>query len=79
MPEKRVVLCDLGILSTGTRTRGVGRYVSELARGLVALRSEWGELEIVFLERIGAQGRITLSHELEPTLARLREGRVEAR
>jgi glycosyltransferase involved in cell wall biosynthesis len=73
MPEKRVVLCDLGILSTGTRLRGIGRYVSELARGLVALQPEWGDLEIVFLERIGRGGRITLSHELEPTLARMIE------
>jgi glycosyltransferase involved in cell wall biosynthesis len=79
MPAKRVVLFDLGILSTSTRGRGVGRYVSELARGLVALKREWGDLEIVFLERIERGGRVTLSHELEPTLARLTEQRVEAR
>jgi glycosyltransferase involved in cell wall biosynthesis len=78
MPEKRVVLFDLGILSTSTRERGIGRYVSELARGLVALQSEWGELEIVFLERIGLDGRIALSHELESTLARS-QMQVEAR
>jgi glycosyltransferase involved in cell wall biosynthesis len=79
MPEKRVVLYDLGILATSTRGRGIGRYVSELARGLVALQHEWGELEIVFLERIGRGGRITLSHELEPTLARMTERQTELR
>jgi glycosyltransferase involved in cell wall biosynthesis len=79
MPIKRVVLFDLGILATSTRVRGVGRYVSELARGLVALQPEWGELEIVFLERVGRSGRITLGHELEPTLARLSERQVQAR
>jgi glycosyltransferase involved in cell wall biosynthesis len=79
MPEKRVVLFDLGILSTSTRGRGIGRYVSELARGLVALKSEWGELEVVFLERVGVDGRITLSHDLEPTLARLAESEVRVR
>ena len=79
MPKKRVVLLDLGILSTSTRVRGVGRYVSELARGLVALQSEWAELEIVFLERSGPSSRIRLSHELEPTLARLAGGQAQAR
>jgi glycosyltransferase involved in cell wall biosynthesis len=79
MPEKRVVLFDLGILSTGTRQRGIGRYVSELARGLVALQPEWGDLEIVFLERLGLGGRVTLAHELEPTLARLGERQIQAR
>ena len=58
MPAKRVVLFDIGILATSTRLRGIGRYVSELGRGLVALQKEWGDLEIVFLESLGARGRV---------------------
>jgi glycosyltransferase involved in cell wall biosynthesis len=67
----RRVLFDLGILAAGTRERGIGRYVSELARGLASIQSEWGDLEVVFLERLGWDGQLTLSHELEPAIARL--------
>ena len=69
--RRRSVLLDLGILATHSRQRGLGRYVSELARGLVAIQKEWAELEIVFLERLGWDGHVALSHELEPALARL--------
>ena len=71
MSEKRVVLLDIGILGTSTRLRGIGRYVGELARGLVAIQREWAELEIVFLERLGLDGCVTFSRELEPAIARL--------
>lgn len=71
MPQKRVVLLDIGILATGTRLRGIGRYVSELARGLVAIQREWDDLEIVFLERLGLDGSVTLSLDLEPAIERL--------
>jgi glycosyltransferase involved in cell wall biosynthesis len=80
MPRLRMtprrVLLDLGILATGTRLRGIGRYVSELARGLVAIEQEWGDLEIVFLQHLGWSGRVALSHELEPTIARLTQGAI---
>jgi glycosyltransferase involved in cell wall biosynthesis len=83
MPGLRVnsrrVLFDLGLLATGTRQRGLGRYVSELARGLVAIQKEWAELEIVFLERLGWDGHVALSHELEPAIARLTRGAPAAR
>jgi glycosyltransferase involved in cell wall biosynthesis len=71
MPEKRVILLDISILATATRLRGIGRYVSELARGLVAIEEQWGELEIVFLERLGLDGSVTVSRELEPAIERL--------
>jgi len=78
MPGLRVsprrVLLDLGILATRTRQRGLGRYVSELARGLVAIQNEWAELEIVFLGRLGWDGQVALSHELEPAILRLTRG-----
>ncbi|HEY1533587.1 MAG TPA: glycosyltransferase, partial [Polyangiaceae bacterium] len=70
----RRVLFDLGILATGTRLRGIGRYVTELARGLVAIEQEWGDLEIVFLQRLGWGGRVVISRELEPSVARLSDG-----
>ncbi|MEO6600027.1 MAG: glycosyltransferase family 1 protein [Polyangiaceae bacterium] len=67
------VLVDLSVLSTSTRVRGIGRYVSELARGLVAVQSAWGELELVFLERLGFDGRATVTLDLDAALARLGE------
>lgn len=75
----RRVLFDLSILATGTRQRGIGRYVSELARGLAAIRSEWGDLEVVFLERLGWDGQVTLSHDLEPAIARLTQAATTPR
>lgn len=71
MPEKRVVLLDISILSTSTRGRGIGRYVSELARGLLSIRHEWGDLTIMFLERLGFDGSATISSELRPALEHL--------
>jgi glycosyltransferase involved in cell wall biosynthesis len=71
MPEKRIVLLDISILGTGTRGRGIGRYVRELGRGLVSLRREWSELTIMFLERLELDGTATVSAELEPALERL--------
>jgi alpha-1,3-rhamnosyl/mannosyltransferase len=72
-------LFDIGILATSTRLRGIGRYVSELARGLVALKKEWGDLEIVFLAGLGPSGKVTLSQELEPAIQRLTEGPIRPR
>jgi glycosyltransferase involved in cell wall biosynthesis len=65
------VLVDLSVLSTSTRLRGIGRYVSELTRGLVAVQRDWADLELVFLERLGLDGRVTLSRDPEAALARL--------
>ncbi len=73
------VLFDLGVLSTSTRARGIGRYVSELARGLVAVRSEWQELELLFLERLGLDGRATITCDLEAALGRLSRDAPHAR
>jgi glycosyltransferase involved in cell wall biosynthesis len=75
----RTVLFDLGILATSTRERGIGRYVSELARGLVAIQDEWGDLEVVFLERLGSSGQVVVSRELEPAIARLTQGPASVR
>jgi len=76
--RKRVLL-DLSVLSTSTRQRGIGRYVSELARGLVAVQREWGELEVVFLERLGLDGRVSVTSDLDAALARLADGPPRAR
>jgi glycosyltransferase involved in cell wall biosynthesis len=79
MSEKRVVLFDIGVLATGTRLRGIGRYVSELGRGLVALQQEWEGIQIVFLEGLGFDGTVTLSPELEPAIERLTRGPIRSR
>ena len=76
--RKRVLL-DLSVLSTSTRRRGIGRYVSELARGLVAVQREWGELEVVFLERLGLDGRVSVTSDLDAALARLADSPARAR
>jgi glycosyltransferase involved in cell wall biosynthesis len=78
MPDKRVVLYDIGILATSSRLRGIGRYVSELARGLVALQKEWQSLQIVFLEGLGFDGSVTLSRSLEPAIERLIGGPIRS-
>ncbi|HKY40373.1 MAG TPA: glycosyltransferase family 1 protein [Polyangiaceae bacterium] len=79
MSEKRVVLFDIGILATATRLRGIGRYVSELGRGLAALKQEWGDIQLVFLEGLSFDGTVTLSPELEPAIERLTQGPVRSR
>ena len=76
--RKRVLL-DLSVLSTSTRRRGIGRYVSELARGLVAVQREWGALEVVFLERLGLDGRVSVTSDLDAALARLADSPPQAR
>jgi glycosyltransferase involved in cell wall biosynthesis len=73
------VLVDLSVLSTSMRVRGIGRYVSELARGLVAVQSEWADLELVFLEQLGLGGRVTITRDLEAALTRLGNGPSRAR
>ena len=68
---RRRVLVDLSVLSTSIRVRGIGRYVTELARGLVAVQRESEDVDLVFLEQLGFGGRVTLSRDLEATLERL--------
>lgn len=77
--SRRRVLVDLSVLTTGTRVRGIGRYVSELARGLSAVHGEWGELELVFLERLGLDGRVTVTDDASLALAHLAEARPRSR
>ncbi|HEX9621646.1 MAG TPA: glycosyltransferase family 1 protein [Polyangiaceae bacterium] len=66
------VVYDLSILATGYRFRGIGRYVSELARGLDALEAEREEagLRLVYLEGFDRLGRPLLSSRPESALER---------
>jgi glycosyltransferase involved in cell wall biosynthesis len=68
------VLVDISVLATDACLRGIGRYVSELARGLAAAERDFGALELAFLERVGFDGRPSITHDLEPALARLAQG-----
>ncbi len=77
--QRSRVLVDLSVLSTSIRMRGIGRYVSELARGLVAVQREWAELDLVFLERLELDGRVTVTRDLEAALERLSRDPPRAR
>ncbi len=79
VPVRARVLVDLSVLSTGIRMRGIGRYVSELARGLIAVHREWADLELVFLEQLGLAGQLTISRDPEAALERLCNAAPRAR
>jgi glycosyltransferase involved in cell wall biosynthesis len=74
--ESPTVLCDLTILNTDTRVRGIGRYVTELVRAFAQL-GDCG-LRLRLLEEIGWDGRIRVSDDAEGALARISDpGRRE--
>jgi glycosyltransferase involved in cell wall biosynthesis len=66
------VLFDLTILSTETKVRGIGRYLSELARGLGRQASAHG-LRVRFLERADWTGTGVVSDDAETAITRLVE------
>jgi len=67
------VLFDLTILSTETKVRGIGRYLSELARALARASSASDGLSVRFLERSDWAGRGVISEDAEVAITRLIE------
>lgn len=63
------VLFDLSVLRSDSRLRGIGRYASDLGRGLAALAPP--DLEIVALTNVSLGGRVELDRDLAAAEQRL--------
>ena len=69
----RTILFDLTILATETKVRGIGRYLSELARALGKATAGSQALRVRFLERADWTGEGVVSDDAETAIARLVE------
>jgi glycosyltransferase involved in cell wall biosynthesis len=69
----RTVLFDLTILATETKVRGIGRYLSELARALGKATAGSKEMRVRFLERADWAGEGSVSDDAEKAISRLVE------
>ena len=69
----RTVLFDLTILATETKVRGIGRYLSELARALGKLTAGSSTMRVRFLERADWAGDGSVSDDAEKAISRLVE------
>ncbi len=72
------VLLDLSVLSTGARTLGIGRYVADLAVGLVSA-TRGTRFRVLGVERISLLGREQVTEDLDAAVTRLRDRRVAIR
>lgn len=64
-------LLDLSVLSTATRTRGIGRYVADLGRGLSSLARGSDDLRVLGLERLYWSGRADVTEDIGGAIERL--------
>lgn len=64
-------LLDLSVLATNTRTRGIGRYVSDLALALDAAPRTTSDLRVLGIEHLDVTGSATIAHDLKAAVARL--------
>ena len=69
----RTVLFDLTILGTETKVRGIGRYLSELARALGKATRGSSTMRVQFLERAGWAGSGKVSDDAETAIEHLVE------
>jgi glycosyltransferase involved in cell wall biosynthesis len=69
----RTVLFDLTILATETKVRGIGRYLSELARALGKATAGSKAMRVRFLVRAGWAGAGSVSDDAETAIERLVE------
>lgn len=67
-------LLDLSVLATHTNTRGIGRYVFDLTRGLAALARQRGDLRLLGIERLAWSGEPLLTEDVEEAAQRLVAG-----
>jgi glycosyltransferase involved in cell wall biosynthesis len=72
------VLLDLSVLSTGARTLGIGRYVADLATGLMSV-TQGTRFRVLGVERISLLGREQVTEDLSAAVARLSDRRVATR
>ena len=66
-------LIDLTLLSTPSRTRGIGRYAADLAGALHEAAPRLDELHVRAIERFGWTGPATLASDLPAAVRRLIE------
>ncbi len=64
-------LLDLSVLATDTRTRGIGRYVTDLGRGLSSLARGSDDLRVVGLERLSWSGKARVTEDIAAAIERL--------
>ncbi len=67
-------LLDLSVLSTNTRTRGIGRYVADLGRGLSSLARGSDDLRVLGLERLYWSGKADVTEDIGSAIERLTRG-----
>lgn len=65
------VLLDLSVLATHTNTRGIGRYVFDLARGLTELGRERDDVRLLGLEALPIGGEPTTTEDIEGAVQRM--------
>jgi len=64
-------LLDLSVLATHTRTRGIGRYVADLARGFERTETANGDLRVLGIEKLGWAGGSRVTEDLSGAVERL--------
>jgi len=65
------VLLDLSVLATNSRTRGIGRYVADLATGIARARNDTHDLRVLGLEHLSWVGTGDVTEDLDGAVSRL--------
>lgn len=65
------VLLDLSVLATATTSRGIGRYVSDLALELVRIAEEQKDVQLLGVEGLPWLGRARVSDDVRGAVERL--------
>lgn len=64
-------LLDLTVLATNARTRGIGRYVADLAVGMARASHQSDDLRVMGVERLGWAGGAVVTEDLRGAVERL--------
>ncbi len=65
------VLLDLSVLATATTTRGIGRYVSDLALELCRIAADQKDIQLLGVEALPWLGRAQLTDDVQGAVERL--------
>jgi len=71
-------LLDLTVLATHARTRGIGRYVADLALGLARAGKRADDLRVLGVEELGFAGGAQVTEDLSGAVQRLSRSSVQA-
>lgn len=66
-----LALLDLSILSTDTRSRGIGRYLTDLGRALQTVSGSSNDLRVLGIERLHWFGKADVTEDIAGAIARL--------